>query len=239
MKTHGFAKALWIRQERLASRGELGSGFPDGLPWAETSLDSVPLLDPSWNGKRVAEIVHLLVRELVQLHQQQSRDAATARSSAAEAAIATIAASGVAPMVVEKVGQALKAESRHAVSGNHVAAWASVALQGSKQTLECCSSFLAIGEECAERREGGSSFGGLVVIRPEMWGAQVTRKLIQSLWAAHKKDNEGEGRLDVLLRSHFARQHGNEHCGLICADVLNFEAACWRLRDTEPQALGT
>ena len=46
----------------------------------------------------------------------------------------------------------------------------------------------------------------------------------------------------MLLRQHIISKHADpqaqpaHHPGLLCAEICNFEGACWRLRESEPQA---
>ncbi|KAL1521250.1 hypothetical protein AB1Y20_020921 [Prymnesium parvum] len=187
---------------RLAARGELTAGFPEGLQWAAESLGGVPLLDPAWSGKRTAEIIALLVGQLVRMHERLGR-------AAPPAALAAFASASRPPLPPH--AEEIEAEEAEGEEG-----------EGEEAALVQC-------EEAEAREAGGTSFGGYVVVRPELWRLEETRETIRLVWAEYRREG---GTLEARLRSQLGAAG---HAGILCAQSLNLEAACWRHRAREPQ----
>lgn len=219
-------------QARLAVRGELTAGYPDGFDWAHESLEGVPLLDPAWKGKRPDQIIPILVEDLSTLHERYLLDVWAAASEGVDKVICSLLAAGV--NLPERVLVALKAGQPTQPPRDRVGEWAT--MQGREDKLRPAGvSVVALGETGEAREVDGTSYGGLVVIRDDVWGLQETRNVIRSVWRASGKQGERGRGLRALLRGELVEKHGSTHPGLICADAINFEAACWRHQAVEPQ----
>ncbi|KAL3913088.1 MAG: hypothetical protein SGPRY_008107 [Prymnesium sp.] len=213
-------------------QGELTAGYPDGFDWAHESLEGVPLLDPAWKGKRPDQIIPILVEDLSTLHERYLLDVWAAASEGVDKVICSLLAAGV--NLPERVLVALKAGQPTQPPRDRVGEWAT--MQGREDKLRPAGvSVVALGETGEAREVDGTSYGGLVVIRDDVWGLQETRNVIRSVWRASGKQGERGRGLRALLRGELVEKHGSTHPGLICADAINFEAACWRHQAVEPQ----
>ena len=65
---------------RLLGGGDSHRRYPNGLPWARDSLDDVPFLDPGWRGKTAAEVISMLVTDVVALETACSAAIAAAQA---------------------------------------------------------------------------------------------------------------------------------------------------------------
>lgn len=147
-------------QARLASGGQTRALFPKGINWGGDELGSVPYVDPAWRGKSVSDVVALLVNDLLELHRQ---------CVAADPS----SGGGLQALNWQLVGN-LPVEAHYEKSTSWGSSFeldeGSSGEEGREMT-GLATQFVR-GEVSTRREANGSSFSGVVRLRPELFGRQ-------------------------------------------------------------------
>ena len=168
---------------RLLAGGESRLMYPNGLDWAADSTAGVLYLDPGWRGQRVGAVVGRLVRDIVALHSALE----VAKAAAGGAAGGAAGALALPPPLFSLESNDEYGDFEPTATGAEAAevlfeGSASAPPQQLRKEDKPVSELLLRGRVSELGDKGGSSFGGLIRLRPEQWPLEEVRGAVRRLW---------------------------------------------------------